>query len=221
MKTCVFTFDDMRPSWDSAGGLKEIGVATLSAFAVEYAEFIPPRDLDAGYIELNDNRDFRIDGDRIIFLNPLTSPFLQMEGGLSSSRLVVHHYGVRDYALLFPKVSDPSMKTRLGEFYEEGEKVFESGSWLSFALMAGAVYEGLLASCLGVAGGSLSDLIAKAREKQIVDDSSVRILAAVRQARNLVHPSKHREARISRTQAMDIRKVLDRLIRALSKPIGN
>ncbi len=205
----------MRPVWNTSG-LESLLVPTLSAYAIEFADFTPPRCLDVGHVELIDGKDFRIEGDRVIFEMPLTNPFLQMEGGLSSSRLVIHYHGVREYKLLFPQVTDESLQARLAKFYEEAERVFDSGSWLSFALMASAIYEGLLGWSLREEKDTFASLIKKAHDAPIIDTPERDVLEAARQTRNLVHASRHMEAWVSRAQAMDMRTVLDKLVRALS-----
>jgi hypothetical protein len=217
MKTTLFASEHMRPVWNKVG-LESLLVPTLSAYAIEFADFTPPRSLDAGHIELVEGQHFRIKGDHVVFGTPLTDPFLQMDGSLSSSRLVIHYHGIRDYRLLFPQVTDESLKVRLGEFYEEGERAFDTGAWLSFALMAAAVYEGILGWRVGKKRGDLVDFVYLAHKRGIVTDDERDILDSARETRNLVHASKHKRNWVSRAQAMDIRKVLDTLVRSLSAP---
>lgn len=215
MKTTIFTNEHMRPTW-SPYGLKSFHVRTLSAYAIEFAVFTPPKDLDSGYAELNDGSDFQIEGNEVIFGTPLSSPMLRLDGALARARLVINYHGIRDYKLLFPQVTEESLQVRLARFYEEAERVFDTGSWLSFALMASAVYEGLLGWSLDEKNATFSSLIKKAYDAPIVDAGERDVLEAARKTRNLVHASNHEEAWVSRAQAMDMRSVLDKLVRSLS-----
>ncbi|WP_258166065.1 hypothetical protein [Bacillus sp. MYb209] len=51
--------------------------------------------------------------------------------------VVIHYNGIRDYSLLFHWVIKDGLKRDLGSFYEEAEKNFDQGAWLSFTLMCG------------------------------------------------------------------------------------
>ncbi|HEY5601704.1 MAG TPA: hypothetical protein VIM41_01195 [Gammaproteobacteria bacterium] len=64
---------------------------------------------------------------------------------------------------MFPAVSTPERKESLANYYEEAEKCFDAGAWLSFMLMCGAVFEGLLYDQIGNATtNKFFDLIPKA-----------------------------------------------------------
>jgi hypothetical protein len=130
--------------------------------------------------------------------------------------LLVHYHGIRDFGLLFPQIAEPTLRKRLGEFYEEAEKVFEVAAWLSFALNAAAIYEGLLGWRLGRKEGTLDELTEEAFQRQLIDEGERSTINAARKARNLVHASQHHRPFVSRVDAMDMRMVMDRLVRAFS-----
>jgi hypothetical protein len=159
MKTTMFTGRQMSPIGNDQGHIAGFVVPTLAAYATEYSELTPPRDVSAGFIQLSEGNDYWIAGEKVFLFNPLTSPFLTLNNALRGSRLVIHYHGIRDHELLFPQISDHALRKRLGEFYEEAERAFDSSAWLSFSLMAAAVYEGLLGWRLQAPKGSLSDLI--------------------------------------------------------------
>ena len=100
---------------------------------------------------------------------------------------------------------------RKDTYYEEAEATFDNGVWLSFALMCGAVYEGLLFAHFGK-DMRFSAMIKKAAETAIIDEDTAKIMDASRALRNLVHASKATDPFVSRLQAMDMRKVMDRLM---------
>lgn len=195
--------------------VERIEVPTLSAYAIEYSEFTPPPNLDVGHILLCQYADYEIEGDHVIFKHPFPIAF----GGMESCRLVIHYHGIRDFSLLFPQVSDSALQERLGRFYEEAEKAFEHGAWLSFALMASAVYEGLLVWRLPKQKDNFSSLIKSAGEQDIISQNEVLTLERARSNRNLIHASRYTESWISRSSAMDIRTVMNRLVRELSAEV--
>jgi hypothetical protein len=126
--------------------------------------------------------------------------------------LTIYYHGIRDYALLFPSVTPLSLQERLGEFYREAEIAFEAGSWLSFMLMCGALYEGILHHKLQ-SYDTFNILISKAANNSMIDSETKRIMNIVRNYRNLIHANKHETRFVSRADAMDARIVLDKLLR--------
>jgi hypothetical protein len=210
MNTTMFGGEHMAmQSYDQHDRITIVAVPTLSAYAVELAEFTPPADLDRGYRSLYLGSDFTIATDTILF----SSPFAVKFGGFERSRLVIHYHGIRDYSGLFPQVSELALRRRLGEFYEEAEMTFDRGAWLSFALMAGSVYEGLLGWRLGETNGTFSNLIQRAAKDALITEHESRILQDARASRNLVHAGRFEEPAVTRLRAMDMRTVLDNLIR--------
>jgi hypothetical protein len=192
-------------------GVTAVSVPTLSAYAVEYGEFTPPPNVDTGHRVLHFPSDFTIAGDSLVFSSPLSLLF----GGLAPCHLVIHYHGIRDYRLLFPEVEDPGLRGRLALFYEEAEMTFNAGAWLSFALMAGAVYEGLLLWKVGERAESdrISDLIKQAAAENVITEHERRILCVAKENRHLVHAGRYHEPWVGRAGAMDMRAVMDRLIR--------
>ena len=130
-------------------------------------------------------------------------------------RITIFHYGIRDYSLLFPNVSPLDLKNRLGEFYREAEITFDSASWLGFALMCGALFEGILYFSLKK-NNKFIDLISNARAQNIINSEEEKIINKVRDARNLVHANKHQDPYITRLDAMDIKITLDKLLNKVS-----
>lgn len=72
----------------------------------------------------------------------------------------IYFYGIRDYSLLFPKINK-NLAKRLGLYYKEAEKCLENVLWLSYALMCGAIFQGILFSKYG-SSKTYSYLIKKA-----------------------------------------------------------
>lgn len=169
MKTALFAGDDMIPEW-GIGGLEGFCVPTLSAYAIEFADFSLPPSMDYGFVPLTEASDFFTDGEQIRLAVPNPNPFLQMPGGVSRARLLIHYHGIRDYSLLLPQVQDELLKTRIALFYEEMEKNFDAGSWLSFALMAGAVFEGLLAWRLKKGRAVFGSFIEEAFKSELITE---------------------------------------------------
>ncbi len=214
MRTTLFRFDEMQfvAADRRHEVLTSLTVPTLAAYAIEYAEFVPPPNIDAGYQVLCLDTHFDVRGDRVNFGTPFSESIL----GAGSCRLVVTYYGIRDFRLFFPQVHDQSLKDRLSEFLEESDVTFESGAWLSFALMAGAVYEGLLAWRLGNFDEPFGALIKRACEEGLMDAGEAQILTRARENRNLVHAGKAAEDGVTRARAMDMRRGMTRLIRKLA-----
>ncbi|OOR20552.1 DUF4145 domain-containing protein [Bacillus cereus] len=131
--------------------------------------------------------------------------------------VVVHYNGIRDYSLLFPWVEKDGLKHDLGLFYEEAEKNFDQGAWLSFALMCGAVFEGMLYDKLGYPSkNNFNNMINVANDRNIISEHQKNIIDKVRESRNRVHCNKFDLPYVSRTDAMDMKSLLDRLIKDFS-----
>lgn len=214
MKTTVFAAAGMTiKANDAYNRVQAVVVPTLSAYGVEWAEFTPPPHVDVGYRSLRSEVDFKIEGDLIEFASPVVCSLM---GGLGNSVLVVHYHGIRDYEALFPQIAELRLRTRLGRFYEEAEITFENGAWLSFTLMAAAVYEGLLGWRLRARNQTFAQLIECSLSQQIIDQHEERILTSARESRNLVHAARFADPAVTRTSAMDMRTVMDGLIRKLA-----
>lgn len=191
-----------------------IRVPTLPAYAIEFADLIPPTNLETGYEPPIEGIDFTIDGDEVIWRGHRLLGILNSAHGIF--RLIVHYHGIRDYKALFPFVSDEALRTRLGEFYEEAETVFENGAWLSFSLMCGAIYEGLLTAHPNVAGDSFAEMIRNAEENETLTKEDVALMEFARKCRNLIHASKSNLPNVTRIKAMDLRISMDKLIQAFA-----
>jgi hypothetical protein len=214
MKTTMFLGTQMQIGKRNGidGHISAVIVPTLSAYAVEYAEFMPPRHLDAGYIQFHSGAEFEINGEKIQF----GFGFTDIPGDFATSRLVIHYHGIRDYESLFPQITDASLRARLGQFYQEAEATFDSCSWLAFGLMSAAVYEGLLMWRMSAPREDFVNLINRAMEQKFITDIEAATLHLARGHRNLVHASQHGKPYVTRAEAMDMRTALDGLIRRLS-----
>ena len=104
------------------------------------------------------------------------------------------------------------MRVRLGEFYREAELNFDGGAWLSFALMCGAIFEGILYAKLEINKG-FKELIKAAFTDSKITSQTRDIMDMVREYRNLVHSNKYKDPYITRANALDIRTTLDKLIK--------
>ncbi|SEQ75533.1 hypothetical protein SAMN03080615_02638 [Amphritea atlantica] len=128
-------------------------------------------------------------------------------------RFVIHYAGIRDYSLLFPHINESSCRVRLGQYAEEADMSFESGAWLSFMMMAGAVIEGLLDNCTPASADSFNKMIIKARQLEILSEEDETLCHKVKEARNLIHASKHPKEYVTRALAMDTYVFYDALIK--------
>lgn len=180
----------------------ELTYPLLPAFSVEY---FTAQDGAVSAIFTNDD----IDGHVITMLSEY-----DLIPEIKSMSIILHYHGIREYALLFPWVSNIDLQTRLGNFYEETEKCFEQGAWLSFSLMCGAIFEGMLYAKLSYPNSdNFSVMINDAFSRNLITAVQRRIMDFVRAKRNLVHGGRFNENYITRKDAMDIRVTLDKLIK--------
>lgn len=152
--------------------------------------------------------------------------YLIVESEFHSNRLgdnedvivVLNYHGIRDYSLLFPWITNDSLRNRVGLFYEEADKSFETESWLSLALMCGGVFEGMLYALLqpSTNNHTFSKMLNLAKESGILTDNQFVIMDSIRELRNLVHGNKYNSSYITRKEAMDIRATLDQIIKDVS-----
>ncbi|MFJ8457318.1 hypothetical protein [Bacillus paramycoides] len=109
------------------------------------------------------------------------------------------------------------MKRDLGSFYEEAEKNFDQGAWLSFALMCGAVFEGMLYDKLGYPSeNNFQHMTNVAYARNIINEQQNGIIDNVRKLRNRIHCNRFNKPYVSRTDAMDMKSILDTLIKDFS-----
>lgn len=213
MKTSSFVLllPEPHPNPQSLEDLRiKIPLPTLSAYAIESAEFYAPQNFEGSYSQLIEGKDFELENDQVVW----TSGGLQniSLASFGTCRLVIHYHGIRDYTALFPFVNCESLKARLAKYYEESEQAFESGAWLSYALMCGALYEGMLFSVIESKSLPFAKLISKAEELKLVGSPEIKIMNLARESRNLVHASNHGNSYVSRTNAMDMRTTMDKVI---------
>jgi len=174
----------------------------LKAFAVEYAQLM------VNGIANVEPKDFVLRSDKVVVHQNLN------QYPNDDIRLIVHYHGIRDFTLLFPNVTDSYLASRLGNFYSEAELCFDQGAWLSYALMCGAIFEGMLFSMLGMPkkDNSFLSMIKDAKGKGLIDNPVASIMDQARENRNLVHAGLHSSAPITRAHAMDMRSTMDKLI---------
>lgn len=188
-------------------------VPFLSAYAIEYAELIVPPDLD-GVRETRILIDlgFTIDGDKVLWHS-----YRQPIFGDYDPILIIHYHGIRDYKLLFPAISSEVRVQRLANYYEEADKCFEASAWLSFMMMCGAVFEGLLFDRVGSSKvKKFTGLITKATQQKLITADEKILMDKVRGYRNIVHLDNNEDSYVSRADVMDTRKVLDTIIQRFS-----
>ncbi|MBW4443943.1 MAG: hypothetical protein KME10_22495 [Plectolyngbya sp. WJT66-NPBG17] len=206
MKSTIFELDTTASTCNYKKSshdvhIYEFTIPTLSAFAIEYFT------LQFGALSCFPDKEDLIQNDKLT-----VQPGYSLDG--MDCKLVIHYHGIRDYKLLFPFVTNSSLQERLGDFYREAEIAFENASWLSFMLMCGAVFEGILFAKLGQ-NKSFKDLITAAKQQGVIDTHTESIMTTVRGYRNLVHANRHTELYVSRIDAMDTRITLDKLIKAI------
>lgn len=127
--------------------------------------------------------------------------------------LTIYYHGIRDYRLLFPTIGDPARQTRLGQFYEEAEACFEAGSWMSFMLMSGAIFEHILYDKLKFPNeDTLHALISKAQEEGIIAKEEAGTIKLIKEFRNVIHASKLNMPYVAREQVMDTKSLIDKII---------
>lgn len=178
-------------------------IPTLSAYAIGHADV----QLN-GLGSHNEYEDFEINGNEFIW------KYSGSTGVEDKLRLLIHYYGIRDYALLFPSIQNSELGKRLGQFYQEAESAFQNGAWLSYSLMCGAIYEGILFARLNQ-NENFKKLITKAENQNLISSDTARTMNTARILRNLVHGNKFTDPYVSRAQAMDMRSVMDKLIKQI------
>jgi len=202
MNTTLFDLDYNSATHETRDGksLAVFKVPTLPAYAIEHSDFSIN-----GLGSNKEGDEYVITGDEV----------LREEidiAATDSLRLLIYHHGIRDYRLLFPSIADLALVERLANFYNEAEKNFDNGSWLSYALMCGAIYEGLLFAKLGV-NKNFAPLIGDALTAGLIDAETANVIEKARNFRNLVHANRFHEVYVSRADAMDMRTTIDKLIK--------
>ncbi|EOD77771.1 hypothetical protein D515_03533 [Grimontia indica] len=209
MKTKLFNIKYCGSSWklprNSEKKKSELLVPTLSAYAIEFSELRIFGFFEEGtHKTLTQDIDYFINGDSIFidYFHPVHVTYIQ---------LIVNYHGIREYELLFPKVTNLELKSRLAKFYQESEASFESQSWLCYSLMNAAIFEGMLISVIGKDCG-FYNLIEMAKNKGYINSFESECIHNARNKRNLIHAGKFKADFITRAEAMDLRTVMDKLI---------
>lgn len=186
----------------------------MTAYAIEYAELKTYYKLnESSRTEYLQGHGFLIKKDKIVWLD-YKPDFLDTA---TPPVLTVHYHGIRDFRLLFPGVSTPERRTSLASYYEETEKCFDSGTWLSFMLMCGAIFEGLLFDRIGSSTkNKFFELIANAESSGVISPDEAELFDNVRRYRNLVHLNQAENEFVRREDVMDTRKMLDLIITRFS-----
>jgi hypothetical protein len=206
MDSTIFDIDtstEIPGTPSSSNPIVTYNIPSLSAYAIDHSDV-----LINGLGSHQEGIDYEIQGNQLIWNDPTAID------SHDKVRLVIHYHGIRDYRLLFPNVSDPDLVERLANFYEEAEKDFRSAAWLSYALMCGAIFEGLLYATLNVKK-TFIELIQDALASGRIDLQTSQIMDKTRNFRNLVHANKYGQPYITRADAMDIRTVMDKLIKSV------
>ena len=134
MKMRSFTIDNSHLPDGPSPNHQTLNVPGLSAYAIEHADL-----QYNGVTHAVDGNDLKIAEDSIIATSMQFSKY-------DSLRLCIYYFGIKDFSLLFPQIKAAAVDRaeRLGLIYEEAEKTFEAGAWLSFMLMCGSIFEHLL-----------------------------------------------------------------------------
>lgn len=176
-----------------------IKVPTLSAYAVEYMTVNI-----SGNTAILDHSTITKD---TLVIHATTETNLQSH----DLKLFIHYHGIRKYSLLFPNIKQKKLRKRLGAFYKEAEVAFENSSWLTFLLMCGAIFEGILYSKVNE-NKSFYHLIKEALSLKIISNDEADIMNKVREYRNLVHANNFSKSYVSREDAMDTMRLLNSII---------
>jgi hypothetical protein len=191
-----------NPAFNDGDALFHLPI--LAAYAVHHSkvEMENALHVDFGYQQPN----YVIENDTVRLKN-IGSDMFSPHRGL----LTLYHAGIKDYSLLFPHISNESLRQRLGQFAQEAESAFESQSWMSYVMMVGAVVEGLLFNQFNK--DNFCELINLAGENGILDTNEVTVIHEVRALRNRVHASKHEQAFADRKIAMELNIIYERLLK--------
>ena len=185
---------------------QEFKLSLLPAYAIEYAKLNVNG--QANMLETH-----QVQGDAIIWETGKNSYVIGDDWDVC---LEIAYHGIRDHSLLFPQISGHNgLAKRLGEFYDEAEKSFDNKAWLSYALMCGGIFEGLLIGS-GCTKWNFDDKITEARGKGIIDVRQEQIINSTREARNKIHANKCNDPYILRKEAFDIMATMDQLIKSFA-----
>ena len=209
---------NITPFVKRAEDTKNIKIPSLSSYAIEFSRL----EVQNGITQF-EGIDYVIKNNDIL---SLSDDFTSQD----KLHLVINYYGIKDYSNLFPFIVDTKLRERIGCFYSEAEKTFASESWLSFTLMCGAIFEGILFSsyhdkdllyknnknhtCFKSDKKQVQfyELTKKAFENEIIDKETKETINFVRTNRNLIHGDNFIDDYITREKAYEIKSTLDKTI---------
>ena len=180
-------------------------IKTLAAYAIDNYHLL----INGLYNDVS-NIDVIVSGTQVLITDNFGYDF-----SLSDKvEFVIYYIGIRDYELLFPqiKANEAPRAARLAKFYHEADECFESGAWLSFMLMSGAIFEHLLYFKIGPSHTTLSKLATTARNAHLISNEEFSIIESTRKARNAIHCNKLTEQYIDKKAAFDAKILIDKLI---------
>ncbi len=185
---------------DGSLNLWEINIPILSAYSVEY-------------ISANLDSLSMVWPNECFVDNVIKFPTDFDKSEIKNFVVVVNYHGIKEYEALFPWIKEEKLINRIAKFYAELEKCYENEAWLPALLMSGAVIEGLLYAKLGYQQNILNDLITIAQNRNLVSVKDASILHGIRRYRNLVHANNYNESFVSRKEALEVKTVIDRIIK--------
>ena len=199
LETCTLTTDRLCQE-------QTFLIPTLPAYAVDFANLIIN-----GISNAIDQNTIAIRDKNLVWK---ISPESYEIDSSDKCYLEVHYHGIRDYSLLFPHVQtiEPDRAAHLGLYYSEMEASFDNAAWLSFMLMAGAIFEHLLFFATGGAKQTLFDLNNESLIRGIISQSDFYVIDKSREYRNVIHANKINKYYVQRKDAMDARSLIERLI---------
>lgn len=190
------------------GSLKKyIDLKFLEAFSVSHIEM-----KISGAPSQNESQDFFVDGYRVSLSQEVSEAVAEDD----KIEFLISYYGVRDYSALFCFLSDDELVEKMGRYYRESEICFASGCWLSYLMMVGAIFEGILydklKDCIeldrDIASKNFGKLLEKAHAEGHLLKDAYDTMDSVRKKRNLIHVGCEPETYPSYTDAMDAKVVL-------------
>ncbi|MDU4324563.1 MAG: hypothetical protein E7I48_04025 [Clostridium celatum] len=192
----------------------EMELPILNAFGINHAQFI-----SGAMTWISDDNMVINDGKIKLAVGDIELTNLSNEDNNciinSKSTLNIFYTGIKDYAFLFPRINNHKNKLaeRLGRYYYESEYAYDNELWLSFVLMCGAIFEGLIYHELNYPqDNGLNIMTIQAVKNGIITEEESIIINSARKARNLIHANRFDQKYYSRKDAVDMKNLLDKLI---------
>jgi len=187
--------------------IKYLDLEFLNSLSINYINIYI-----SGAPQQTEDADYTVDGRRLILSSELSSSV----GVNDEIELLIHYYGVRDYQSLFYFLGDHELEDKMGRYYHESELCFVNGCWLSYLMMVGAIFEGILYDKLkdaieldkDNAAKNFGKLLDKAYGDGSIIDETYMIMNSIRKKRNLVHVGCDPDSYPTYTDAMDAKAVL-------------